>query len=106
MKHFYAGTFINRDDLKKIGVNYPIKLDYYKIKSNQNLLTDDITRYGIEVVKTSYINERVEIENIQIEEFAEDENIVNSILDKLKKNEVTPISARYVVEDLLKEMVS
>lgn len=106
MKHFYAGTFINRDDLKKIGVNYPIKLDYYKIKSNENLLTDSITKYGIEVVKTSYINERVEIENIQIQDFAEDENIVNIILDKLKKNEVTPISAKYIVEDLLKEMVS
>ena len=34
MKHFYAGTFINRDDLKSIGIEYPIKLEYYKTRPN------------------------------------------------------------------------
>ena len=28
---------------------------------------------------------------------------INRILDKLKENKVTPVSAEYVIEDLLKE---
>lgn len=106
MKHFYAGTFINRDDLKSIGIEYPIKLEYYKtrpnieVKKNENKI-----KYGIEVVKTSYNHEEIKVENTEIKEFTEDEVIVNKILDTLKRNEVTPICAKYIVEDLLKEMV-
>ena len=105
MKRFYAGTFINREELRKVGIDYPIKLEYYKTNQSENLLEEMNTKYGIEIVKTSYINECVEVENIKIEEIIEDESIVNQILDKLKRNEVTPVSAQYVVEDLLKEMV-
>ena len=35
MKHFYAGTFINREDLKSVGIEYPVKLEYYKTKTNE-----------------------------------------------------------------------
>ncbi len=106
MKHFYAGTFINRDDLKSIGIEYPIKLEYYKTKPNMEVINNENKiKYGIEVVKTSYIHEEIKIENTEISEFTEDEAIVNKILDTLKRNEVTPICAKYIVEDLLKEMV-
>lgn len=105
MRHFYAGTFINREELRKVGINYPIKLEYYKTNQSENVLEEMNTKYGIEVVKTSYINECIEIENIKIEEIVDDERILNKILDKLRKNEVTPVCAQYVVEDLLKEMV-
>ncbi len=106
MKHFYAGTFMNQEDLRGIGIEYPVKLDYYKIKhSNINEVYDEYEiKFGIEVVKTSYINEKIKIENAEISELTEDENIVNNILDLLKKNQVTPVSAQYVVEDLLKEL--
>ena len=60
-------------------------------------------RYGIEVIKTSYINENVDIEKRSIPEIIKDEIKINRILDKLKQNKVTPISAEYVIEDLLKE---
>ena len=57
MKHFYAGTFINRDDLKSIGIEYPIKLEYYKTRPNIEVTkNENKIKYGIEVVKTSYIN--------------------------------------------------
>lgn len=106
MKHFYAGTFINRDDLKSIGIEYPIKLEYYKTRPNIDIIkNEDKIKYGIEVVKTSYIHEEIKVENTEIKEFTEDEVIVNEILDTLKRNEVTPICAKYIVEDLLKEMV-
>ena len=106
MKRFYAGTFINYDDLKSIGIEYPIKLEYYKTKTNSNINNNkDEAKYGIEVIKTSYINEKTKVENIQIEELTTDERVINKILDKLKINEVTPICAEYIVEDLLKEII-
>lgn len=105
MKHFYAGTFINRQDLKSVGIEYPIKLEYYKTKPSIDMVkSENEIRYGIEVVKTSYIQEEAKVENVKIEEFTKDETIVNRILDTLKRNEVTPINAKYIVEDLLKEI--
>ena len=38
-----------------------------------------------------------------IPEFIRDELKINTILDKLKTNKVTPVSAEYVIEDFLKE---
>ncbi len=106
MKHFYGGTFINRGDLRKVGIEYPIKLEYYKtIPNNELLKNTNEVKYGIEVVKTSYIQDEVKIENKEMLGLTRDENIVNKILDILKRNEVTPISAGYVIEDLLKEMI-
>ena len=60
-------------------------------------------KYGIEVIKTSYINEKVSIEKRTIPEIIRDEIKIDRILDKLKENKVTPVSAEYVIEDLLKE---
>lgn len=106
MKHFYAGTFINRQDLKNVGIEYPIKLEYYKTRPCIDIVqNENEIKYGIEVVKTSYTHEEVQIENIEISEFTKDEKVVNKILDILKRNEVTPVCAKYVVEDLLKEMI-
>ena len=54
-----------------------------------------------------------EIINIYFDEYAgnswdymdylRDEIRINKILDKLKQNKVTPVSAEYIIEDLLKE---
>ena len=98
MKHFYAGTFMNREELKNVGIDYPIKLEYYKTKE----LEEAEETFGIEVVKTSYIHDKVATENVKIESLTKEEPIINTILDTLKKNEVTPINATYIVEDLLK----
>ena len=35
MKYFFGCTFMNRDELANIGVKYPIKLEYYKTKTNE-----------------------------------------------------------------------
>ena len=34
MKYFFGCTFMNREELANIGVKYPIKLEYYKTKTN------------------------------------------------------------------------
>ena len=95
---------MNREELQKIGVKYPIKLDYYKTKTNiEEVKNENEIKYGVEVIKTSYINEKVEIERKYMPEILKDEIKINNILSKLKENKVTPISAEYIVEDLLKE---
>lgn len=104
MKYFFGCTFMSRDELASIGVEYPIKLEYYKTQTNEEEVKNqkDI-KYGIEVIKTSYIDEKVNIEKRTIPEIIRDEMKINKILDKLKENKVTPVSAEYVIEDLLKE---
>ena len=105
MKHFYAGTFMNREDLGNIGVDYPVKLEYYKTEPNIVSKNDNKEiKYGIEVIKTSYKKEQTQVENSKIAEITKDEKLINRILDILKRNQVTPVCAEYVVEDLLKEM--
>ena len=95
---------MSRDELASIGVEYPIKLEYYKTKTNEEEVKNqkDI-KYGIEVIKTSYIDETVKIEKRTIPEIIKDEIKINKILDKLKQHKVTPVSAEYIIEDLLKE---
>lgn len=49
MKTFFGGMFMNKENLRKEGILYPIKLEYYKIKDLKS--KNDI--FGIEVVKTA-----------------------------------------------------
>lgn len=104
MKYFFGCTFMSREELEKVGVKYPIKLDYYKTRTNEeNIKNENEIKYGIEVIKTSYIEERVDVEKRTIPEIIKDEIKIEQILNKLKQNKVTPVSAEYVIEDLLKE---
>ena len=104
MKYFFGCTFMSREELADIGVQYPIKLEYYKTQTNEEEVKNQMDiKYGIEVIKTSYIDEKVNVEKRTIPEIIRDEMKINKILNKLKENKVTPVSAEYVVEDLLKE---
>ena len=100
MKYFFGSTFMSQEELRNIGVTYPIKLDYYKTKEEK--IKNEV-KYGVEIIKTSYIDDKVDIEKTNIPEFIKDELKIDTILDKLKTNKVTPISAEYVIEDFLKE---
>lgn len=95
MKTFFGGMFMNKENLRKEGILYPIKLEYYKIKDLKS--KNDI--FGIEVVKTAYINEEIKVEKASIDKLTNDEKIENSILDILKRNEVTPVILEDVIED-------
>ena len=35
MKNFFGSIFINRDKLYEAGINYPIKVEYYKITNEE-----------------------------------------------------------------------
>jgi len=97
-KKFYGGIFIDREKLSSEGIDYPIKLEYYKIcekSENQGTI-----QYGVQVIKTEYKTEEVNIENETISKITPNEKTIDKILDKFKTNEVTPITTRYVLEDM------
>ena len=104
MKYFFGCTFMNREELADIGVKYPIKLEYYKTKTNEeNEKNQNDVKYGIEVIKTSYIPENVDIEKRTIPDIIKDEVKIEEMLNILTKHKVTPVSAEYIIEDLLTE---
>ena len=110
MKTFFDGIFISKEHLEEAGIKYPIKLEYYKIARDENVKNTNQVKetentkgkYGIEVVKTAYINEEIKVEKASIDKLTNDEKIENSILDILKRNEVTPVILEDVIEDLVK----
>ena len=104
MKSFYGGSFIKREELSEAGIFYPIKLEYYRTWENKdNTLSENIFKYGIEVVKTEYLENRVNIETTQVKWITDEENKIDEILELLKENEVTPITVENVIEDYMKK---
>lgn len=102
MKEFYGGIFIDKETLTASGIEYPIKLEYYKTKNtNENNKYQEM--YGIQIIKTEY-KKYVNVEEEKIEYVTENERDINDILKKFKENNVTPVSARYIIEDMLKDV--
>ena len=63
MKTFFGGKFIEKETLKEVGISYPIKLEYYKDIHSDEFIRTNGAKYGISVVKTSYIPNNTLIEN-------------------------------------------
>ena len=104
MKYFFGCTFMSKAELEDMGVKYPIKLEYYKTQTNEaDVKNQKDIKYGVEVIKTTYVDEQVAVERKTIPEIMADEQKVNKILDKFRQNKVTPVSAEYIIEDMLKE---
>jgi hypothetical protein len=97
LKTFFDGIFIDREILQEEEIQYPIKLEYYKtITSEENVEA----RYGIEIVKTEYINGNVKIESSKSENITNNVEEADKILAVLRNNEVTPIGMQDVLEDM------
>ena len=92
MKRFYGGTFIDKNKLIEAGINYPIKLEYYKTINKEE--------YGIQIIKTEYIGEKIKVEKKDISYISNNEKEANNILDIFKEYQVTPIGAIDVLKDL------
>ena len=54
MKNFFGSIFINRDELLEAGINYPIKVEYYKIIDENKREKENKLIYGIQIIKTEY----------------------------------------------------
>ena len=99
VKTFFDGVFIAKEHLEEAGIKYPIKLEYFKTSRKENVET----KYGIEIVKTEYLEGNVKIELKEIENVTNYNEEIENILTLLKNNEVTPIGAEDVLQDLLED---
>ena len=99
MKRFFDGVFIASSNLEETDIKHPMRLEYYKTLSESDIKF----KYGIEVIKTEYLDENVMIESKEIPNIIESEEEQERILKLLKNNKVTPIGAQDVLEDLLQK---
>ena len=99
MKNFFGSIFINRDKLLEAGINYPIKVEYYKITNEPE--KENKLLYGIQVIKTEY-KEKIGVEQNRIEHITNDESEITKILNLIKENEVTPIGLEDVIIEIKK----
>lgn len=100
MKTFFGGIFIDKDKLERNGIDHPIKLEYYKTIDQ---VKENLEYYGVKVIKTEYIGEKVQIEEKEIRNIIKSEKNIERILEIFKNNEVTPIGCEDVLNDLLKQ---
>lgn len=105
MKTFYTSTFIKKEELQEAGITYPIKLEYYKIINEDEIMKGEKARFGIKVVKTEYRDEKTKTEEKEITYLSNDEKRIEEILDIFKENEVTPISVEEIIYDFWKSMI-
>ena len=101
MKNFFGSIFINRDELSEAGINYPIKVEYYKIIDEDKRENKDKLIYGIQVIKTEY-KDKIGVEQNRIEHLTNDENEIIKMLRVIKENEVTPTALEDVVTEIKK----
>ena len=104
MKTFYGSTFIDKEKLEEAQIDHPIKLEYYKIINEDDIISKENAKFGIDIIKTEYLNNEPKIEEKKIKYISNDENIVNKVLEILKCNEVTPISVQDVLVDFSKQI--
>ena len=101
MKNFFGSIFINRDELLEAGINYPIKVEYYKITDDDKEKRENKLIYGIQVIKTEY-RDKIGVEQNRIEHITNDESEINKMLSLIKENEVTPIGLEDVIIEIKK----
>ena len=99
MKNFFGSIFINRDELREAGIDYPIKVEYYKIINEEEKMKQNKLIYGIQVIKTEY-RDKIGIEQEKIEHITNDESEITKMLDIIKDNEVTPIGLEDVILEI------
>ena len=101
MKNFFGSIFINRDELKEAGIDYPIKVEYYKITNEEEKIKENKLIYGIQIIKTEY-KDKIGVEQNKVEHVTNDEKEITKILSLMKQFEVTPIG----LEDVILEIKS
>ena len=92
VKTFFGGIFIETNRLKEEGIEYPIKVEYYKLE-------DENKTYGIEIIKKEYRSIGTKVEREEIKSLSKDECKIERMIELFEKNEVTPICAGEIIED-------
>lgn len=105
MRTFFSSTFINKEMLNEAGIKHPIKLEYYKLINEDEMIKQEKAKFGISIVKTEYRKEKVKVENKKIQYVSNDEKKIEEILSILKENEVTPVAVEDILSDFSKKMI-
>ena len=105
MRTYFSSTFIEKEVLNEAGIYYPIKLDYYKIINEDEMVKQEKAKFGIHVVKTEYKKDNVKVENKKIPYVSNDEKTIEKILKILKENVVTPITVEDILNDFMKKII-
>ncbi len=105
MNTFFGSIFIEKEKLKEAEINYPIKLEYYKIINEDEFIKNENAKYGIKIIKTEYIENETKTEDKTLRYLSNSEQKVEKILNILKENEVTPIAVQDVICDFLKKPI-
>lgn len=105
MRIFYNSTFIKKEMLNQAGIYHPIKLEYYKIINEDEMIKQEKAKFGINIVKTEYKKDDVKVENKKIQYVSNDEKRIEEILNILKENEVTPVAVEDVLSDFYKKTI-
>ena len=96
LKTFFDGIYIDGSAYEE-ELEYPIKLEYYKTFETQENVG---AKYGIEIVKTEFIQGKINVESKRVEDITNISSKIDEILTILKDNEVTPIGMQDVLEDM------
>ena len=97
-------TYIENTEIPSGSINDRIELEYYKIgKSKFNLLGKQSKKYGIEIQKREYKNDKFKIETNSVNYVTKSREKVIEIINTLKLHKVTPVGLNDVLEDLLKQ---
>lgn len=104
LKNFYGSIFINRDKLKEAGIEYPIKVEYYKVINESEREKENKLIYGIQVIKTEY-KDKISIEQSQIKHITNNERQIENMLEKIKQNEATPVALEDIIIELEEDII-
>ena len=105
MKTFFGVSFISKELLNESGIDYPIKLEYYKNINEDEILNECKAKFGISIIKTEYKSEETKVEEKEIKYLTNDEIRTNQLLNLLKENYVTPIGLEDVISDFSKQIL-
>ena len=95
-KEFYGEVDLDEED--SLELQTPIKVKYYKIKNIG--LEEEGSSYGIEIIKEQNDLLESKREKEEIRSIYKNEDKTNEILEILKRNKVTPIELKDVIQDL------
>lgn len=99
LREFYGDTVIDKNDYNEFDSEFKIHLTYYKTQDCLNL-DDKNVSYGMQVVKKQTDGKNMKVETKEFSNIVDTEEKVYSILEILKRNKVTPVAVRDVLEDM------
>ena len=103
-KVYCGNAFLDSRDLEENNLKNRIELEYYRTKKRKNFFVrEDTQTYGIEIVKKEYQGKKVNIEKEKVDKISNKKTTIDSILKKLKKFKVTPITLKDVVHDIMQD---